>query len=79
MGVNNFYFKLFGSIASLNLPPECIRKRIKDNNFGVAVICCLVIVRRSIFVVFYSLIDLLGRSSARVTGKAGENTEVKLR
>ena len=33
-GVTNFYFKSFGSISALNLPPECIRKRIKDNNFG---------------------------------------------
>ena len=50
-GVTNFYFKLFWSISSLNLPPECIRMRIiKDNNFSFAVICCLVIVRRSIFV-----------------------------
>ena len=40
---NQFLFQIvFGSIASLNLPPECIRKRITNDNFGFAVICCLV-------------------------------------
>ena len=47
--MTKFYFKIFGFFLNqkkVQIKLDAFRKTMKDNNYGFAVICCLVIVKR---------------------------------